>query len=70
MERTLILQRIEEIRHAENDFRANKWRNFTHYIPSDNKPNIDITLIRFNHCNDVELVTYFERIIKRYYAQT
>jgi hypothetical protein len=64
--RELILKRIEEIRNKEQGFPTSvtRWRNFTH--GTENKHLKDIN---FEELPEHELLSLFERLIRRYYTQ-
>ena len=63
--RNLILNRIEEIRNQSNGFQKGtmRWDNFS----TGSKKHI--SEFDFNSCNEAELLSIFERLIKKYYTQ-
>ena len=63
--RELVLQRIEEIRKRENNFKnKSRWG-----LLSSGTIKADADEIEYADLNDYELILIFERMIKRYYAQ-
>ena len=62
--RELIIKRIQEIKEIDNFAKSTmRWRNFNVYL--GNKI-IHISEFDFNDADDYELITIFERIIKKY----
>jgi hypothetical protein len=64
--RKLLLNRIYELREEHNGFNKSSMR-WMHFIISND--NIHISNYNFHTCPDAELLSLFERIIKRHYSQ-
>ena len=65
--RELILKRIEELRQTEKGFSKEymRWKNFTIGYTKTHISEFD-----FNSCDDEELLSLFERIMRVIYKQS